>query len=535
MSEGRTRPKTLMLSAVLGIALVAGAWMLHKGAASGATVAVNGPKLFDQVRGLVRDQFVDTVSDGRMRRMSVDGMLGELNDPYDAYLTPDRIALLSERTTGSYAGIGLQVDVRDGSLVVVNPLPGGPGERAGILTGDRIAQIDGKTVSGWTPEEVQRLLRGAPGSAVELTIDRAGMAKPLTMTLARADIHHSAVRRAALLPSRVGYVALSVFSDSTARELARTIDSLKSAGAASLILDLRSNPGGLLDQGIGVADLFLDRGQRIVSTRGRDSAETRVYSDTAAQRWPKLPIVVLVDDRTASAAEVVAGALQDHDRAVVMGAPTYGKGSVQHLFPVPSGGALRLTTARWVTPAGRMIARDLGPDAAPDDDSAAAHPKFKTDNGRTVVGGGGITPDVVVGDTIAAPENFALMRALGSNVGLFHDALASYALEVKAKGTVKSPEFQVTPAMLDDIYRRMAQRGVDVPRSVYDDAAPLVSRLLAYEVDRYVFGADAEFRRKASDDKTLIEAQRLLAGSRDQADALKRAEAMQRARERAGE
>lgn len=534
MSEGRTRPKTLVLSAILALALVAGAWMLHRGAASAMTVAVNGPKLFDQVSSLVRDQFVDTVSDSRLHRMAVDGMLSELNDPYDAYLTPDRLARLSEHTSGSYAGIGLQVDVRDGSLVVVNPLSGGPGDRAGILTGDRIAQIDGKTVGGWTPEEVQRLLRGAAGSEVQLTIDRAGMPKPLTLTLTRADIHHSAVRRAAVLPSRVGYVALSVFSDSTARELARTTDSLVSAGAASLIVDLRSNPGGLLDQGIGVAGLFLDRGERIVSTRGRDSAETKIYLDSAAQRWPKLPIVLLVDDKTASAAEVVAGALQDHDRAVVMGAPTYGKGSVQHVFPVPAGGALRLTTARWVTPAGRLIARDIAPDADMTD-SAALHPSFKTDAGRTVLGGGGITPDVLVGDTVAAPENVAFMRALGANVGLFHDALASYALTVKAKGAVKSPDFIVTPAMRDDIYRRMVQRGVDVPRGVYDDAAPLVSRLLAYEVDRYVFGVDAEFRRKAADDKTLIEAQRLLAGSHSQADAIERAAAMQRARERASE
>lgn len=535
MSEGRTRPKTLVLSAVLGIALVAGAWMLQRGAAIGPAASVNGPRLFDEVSGYVRDQFVDTVSDSRMHRLAVDGMLSELNDPYDAYLTPERLDRLSEHTSGSYAGIGLQVDVRDGSLVVVDPLPGGPGESAGILTGDRIAQIDGKTVSGWTPDEVQRLLRGPAGSKVDLTVDRAGLNKPLTLTLARADIHHSAVKRAALLPSRVGYIALSVFSDSTAREVERTADSLTRSGAASLIVDLRSNPGGLLDQGVAVADLFLDRGARIVSTRGRDSSETRVYSDTAAQRWPKLPVVLLVDDKTASAAEVVAGALQDHDRAVVMGQPTYGKGSVQHVFRVPSGGAVRLTTARWVTPSGRLIARSRPDEQAQSSDTGSSHPKFKTDAGRVVLGGGGITPDVLVGDTIAPPENVALLRALGGNVGLFHDALASYALMVKAQGSVKSPDFVVTPAMRDDIFRRMVQRGADIPRTVYDDAAPLVSRLLAYEVDRYVFGADAEFRRKASDDKMLIAAQRLLAGSHTEAEALQHAAALQRARERGSE
>jgi carboxyl-terminal processing protease len=462
--------------------------------------------------------------------MALDGMLSELDDPYDAYLSADRLTRLSERTSGSYAGIGLQVDVRDGSLVVVNPLAGGPGDRAGILTGDRIVQIDGKTVSGWTPDEVQELLRGAPGSPVKVAIQHPGSATPVTLTLIRAAIHHSAIRRAALLPANVGYVALSVFSDSTVRELRTSVDSLVRLGATSLVLDLRANPGGLLDQGVAVADLFLNRGERVASTEGRDSTENRIFTDTASQRWPNVTVAVLVDDKTASAAEVVAGALQDHDRAVVLGMTTYGKGSVQHVYPVPLGGAVRLTTARWRTPLGRYIAHPPPPADRDAQDTEPPRPKYKTAAGRTVLGGGGITPDVVIGDTTAPAENLALMRALGANVSLFHDALTSYALELKATDAVKSPDFQVTPAMLDEIYRRMQKRGVDVPRSTYDAAAPLVSRLFAYEVARYVFGADAEFRRKAADDKVLIAAQQLLSASRTQADALRRAADMSGAR-----
>jgi carboxyl-terminal processing protease len=240
---------------------------------------------------------------------------------------------------------------------------------------------------------------------------------------------------------------------------------------------------------------------------------------------------VVVDNKTASAAEVVAGALQDHDRAVVLGMTTYGKGSVQHVFPVTSGGAVRLTTARWLTPLGRYISNPPVPDDADLQDSVP-RPKYKTDAGRTVLGGGGITPDVAVGDTVAPAENLALMRALGTNVSLFHDALTAYALEMKATDAVKTPDFVVTKAMLDEIYGRMQKRGVDVPRSTYDAAAPLVSRLFSYEVARYVFGADAEFRRKAADDKVLITAQQLLAAARSQADALRRAGDMQRARAR---
>ncbi|MFI5239378.1 MAG: S41 family peptidase, partial [Gemmatimonadales bacterium] len=319
---------------------------------------------------------------------------------------------------------------------------------------------------------------------------------------------------------------------STARELSTTVDSLVKIGATSLTLDLRANPGGLLDQGVAVADLFLDRGERIASTAGRDSVDNVVFTDSAAQRWPNLPIVVLVDAKSASAAEVVAGALQDHDRAVVIGATTYGKGSVQRVFPVQAGGAVRLTTARWLTPLGRFISH---PPPSPDDatlDSAPPRPKYKTAGGRVVLGGGGITPDVAIGDTIAPAENLQLMRALGSNVPLFHDALTAYALKLKAANSIKSPNFAVTPAMLDEIYKQMKTRSVDIPRSTFDDASPLVSRLFAYEVARYAFGADAEFMRKAADDRVLKAAEQLLSASHSQADALRRADGMQNARAR---
>ncbi|MDQ6737654.1 MAG: S41 family peptidase [Gemmatimonadota bacterium] len=525
MTEGRTRPKTIVLSGILGVALIAGAWVFQRGTTS---VRVNGSRLFSQVSAAVTGEYVDTVTKAHAYQLAIDGMLSQLNDPYDAYLDADRANRLAERTSGSYAGIGLQVDVRDGSLVVVNPLPGGPGDKAGILTGDRIAQIDGKSVTGWTPEEVQKLLRGAPGSSVEIAVLHPGAVTPVTLKLTRAAIHHSAIRRAALLQANIGYVALSVFSDSTARELTTTVDSLVKLGATSLVLDLRANPGGLLDQGVAVADLFLNRGDRVASTAGRDSVDAHIYTDSIVQRWPNLTVALLVDNKSASAAEVVAGALQDHDRAVVLGMTTYGKGSVQHVFPVPAGGALRLTTARWLTPLGRYISSP--PPSVEDNarDSAPPRPKYHTPGGRTVLGGGGITPDVTIPDTAASAENLAFMRALGTGVSHFHDALTGYALSLKASGAIKSPGFVVTKPMLDEIYKRMEARSVTVPRSTYDAAAPLVSRLFAYEIARYVFGADAEFRRKATDDRVLIAAERLLGASHSQADALRRAGDMQR-------
>jgi carboxyl-terminal processing protease len=506
--------------------MLSGVRMLHRGATHTMAVPVNGAHLFDDVRAHLSHQYVDTLGDSILYRMAVDGLMAELGDPYSAFLPMQRLKRLAEQTSGTYAGIGLQVDLRDGLVVVVNPLPGTPAERAGIMTGDRIVAIDHKVVSGWTPEEVQRLLRGAPGSSVTVEIERSGITKPATtITLTRAHIHQSAIRHVVLLPNRIGYVDLQVFSDSTTHELTRAVDSLVRLGALSLMIDLRANPGGFLEQGVQVADLFLNSGQEVVHTRGRVAGANQDYTSSTSQQWPKLPIAVLVDERTASAAELFAGALQDHDRALILGLPTYGKGSAQNIYPVNDAGALKLTTTRWFTPSGRSISRMVSPvlDGSPPNTETKRSEYHRTDMGRKVLGGGGIIPDVTIGDTSAPPENIAFMHALGHNVGLFRDALASFALSVKASHMVTSPDFVVTPAMREDIYSRMQARNIDVLRSTYDAAGPLVSRLLSYEVDRYVFGADAEFLRKTADDRMMTVAQRLMKGVRSQLDALKRA------------
>jgi len=235
---------------------------------------------------------------------------------------------------------------------------------------------------------------------------------------------------------------------------------------------------------------------------------------------------VLVDERTASAAELLAGALQDHDRAVILGLATYGKGSAQNVYPLNEAGALKLTTTRWFTPSGRSISKVVLPSTDPADSSSKREAFYKSDMGRKILGGGGIVPDVAIGDTSAPSENIAFMHALGGKVSVLRDALASYALSVKASHAVASPNFVVTQAMRDEIYRRMQARNLDVSRQTYDAVGPLISRLLAYEVDRYVFGADAEFLRKAADDKIMTVAQRLMSGVRSQPDALDRANQM---------
>ena len=517
------RARTVIVAGTLLGALVTGGWLLQRGAHTGTFTEFEGAQLFESVFRRVQNDYVDTVGDSALYAKSVDGMLYELRDPYSTFLPPDRFARLNESTSGNYAGLGVEVDLRDGWLIVVAPLPGGPAERAGLQPGDRITEIAGKGTKGWTNEEASKLLRGKPGTMVSLKVERPGISTPLEFRLERTTIHQSAVRRASLLGDGIGYIDLKAFSDSTANEVTNAVTGLLARGMKTLVLDLRTNPGGLLTQGVRVSDLFLNQGQKIVSMRGRVPEANREYADTAQQRWPDLPLVVLVDGRSASAAEIVAGALQDHDRAVLVGTPTYGKGSAQSVIPFGDQGGLKITTARWFTPVGRSITRRQPSDD--DDDEAAPAPRerFHTDGGRIVFGGGGITPDVIAGDTTTPVVETNFMRALGSNASHFRDAVTDYALFLKANRSISSPDFVITPAMRDEVWNRMKSRGVDISRSVYDEAEPLVSRVMGFEIARYVFGPDAEFRRRASVDKTLQKALGLAHGAKSEHDLLQRA------------
>jgi len=536
------RSRAVIVMSVLSAALVTGGWLMERGI-QGVGAPPDGARLFDDVMRHVARHYVDTLTADTLYRKAVDGMLHELNDPHSVYLDAERLHRLTESTTGNYGGLGIEIDVRDGWITIVAPLPGSPAERAGIETGDRIVEINGKATQGLTPDEATKALRGPAGSTVEIVVERPGVEARMPFKLARRNIHRAAVRRTATLRPGVGYVDVSVFSDSTAAELSRAVESLRRRGMRSLVLDLRSNPGGLLDQGVSVSDLFLDEGKEIVAMRGRTAEVNRTFVDRAAQKWPDLPIVVLVDEGSASAAEIVAGALQDHDRAALVGTTSYGKGSAQSLFPTYGGGALKLTTALWYTPSGRSI--NKRPTAAADgeegDDAEVAdsvpvdsiplskREKFKTEAGRTVYGGGGITPDVIVRDTTSPQQALAFQRDLGKGLPRFRDALTDYALSLRASRAVPRPDFQVTPAMRAELFRRLTKRGVQMDSATYAKHAPVVDRLLTYEIARYVFGTEAEFLRSAADDAVIGEALALLDGVRGRDELLTRATARQAA------
>jgi carboxyl-terminal processing protease len=523
------RSKGVVAAAVLSSALVSGGWLMERGGHAAPRDTASQAHLFDEVLQHLRRDYVDMLTDSTLYRQAVAGVVGELHDPHSVFLDPKRLSRLDESTSGHYAGVGIQIDVRDSGITVLGTLPGAPAERAGVLTGDRIVAIEGKSTAGLTSDEALKALRGTAGSTVRVAIERPGLAQRLPFSLTRAVIEVNPVQHALLMRGGIGFVDLTVFSTSAAADLTRAIDSLRSAGARSLVLDLRGDPGGLLDQGVGVADLFLDAGQKIVSTRGRTPEETRTFQDGAPQRFAGMPLVVLTDSGTASASEIVAGALQDHDRALVVGTATYGKGSAQRVFRL-NGGALKLTTALWYTPSGRSINRPRPPATRDDEqvplpDSTRPRPSFRTDAGRTVLGGGGIVPDVEVASRVGSKGDRELQTALGARVPQFRNVLVDYALSLKVAHAVTSPDFVVTPAMREELYRRLQARGVTVDRTVYEGAAPLVTRALGAQIARYAFGPRAEFARGLREDPTLAKALALLEGVGTQQELLARAKA----------
>ena len=531
-----------VIGAVAVISFASGGFLLQRSVQG--DMGATDERLFDDVVSHVNNYYVDSLGASELYQKATDGMLEQLNDPYSVLLTGDDYKALTEQTSGNFAGLGIQIDVRDGWITVVAPLPDTPAERAGIETGDQIIEVDGKSTEGWKSDEAVKALRGEPGSKVRILVRRAGLGQVLPYELTRAIIHVRSVQEGTLFDDGIGYISLSTVSETSAEELREEITAMRAKGMRALLLNLRVNPGGLLDQGVKVADLFLEPRQEIVSTRGRAKGSSRTFVDQARQQWPDLPIVVLVDEFTASAAEIIAGALQDHDRAVIVGAPTYGKGLVQTLFPMGDNVALKLTTARWYTPSGRTIQREAKTEgeqalqamreagmAPPDsagaepDTSIQARPVFKTDAGRTVRGGGGIVPDMVVRqDTLTGAEK-EFARVIGDKVPEYRDVLTTYALELKRTGALSSPSFAVTPDMLRQVRSRLAAKGVRLTDEVFTGATDLVGKQLSYEAARYVFGRPAEFRRRAADDRQMQEAIALLRSAQTPKDLLEMASA----------
>lgn len=510
-----------ILIALLGfVGFLSGGWFFQ-GPNSQGNDARQRARVFESVLRYVAEYYVDSIDAGQLYDMATEGMLDQLQDPYTSFLREASFEELSISTTGDYGGVGLRIDSRDGWIQVVAPIADSPAARAGLVSGDQIVEVESQSTRGWSTPKAAHVLRGEPGTDVSITVRRAGFANSLNFTITRGEIHVNSVEGTKMVAPRVGYLHLTTVSRQSASEVLEEITQLRSQGAEGIIFDLRFNPGGILEEGAALADLFLDQGQVIVETRGRARGTTETYVAKRRQAWPDMPLVILVNRATASAAEILSGALQDHDRAILVGSPTFGKGVAYLFIEVTDKQAVTITSSRWYTPSGRSIQRGISGSRAlnlvalrraPDSVEVSRQPtEFRTDAGRLIdAGDGGIQPDILLPrDTLTTGQQI-FFATIGSKLPDYRNVLTRYSRELKGQNAVADPEFDVTDGMLSTILQSLRAAGIEMPDSIFEDGRSLVAEQFGLELTRYAFGRDAELQRSAATDNQIIKAIELL-------------------------
>jgi carboxyl-terminal processing protease len=393
----------LLLVVVLAASAVVGGLFgpTVRATASGSTDLQDSVKSFTKVLAVVEHNYADPVdSDKAIYDGAIPGMLHVL-DPHSNFFDPKQYALFREEQEGKYYGVGMIVQGRDNQTIVLAPFMNSPAFKAGIRPGDVILAVDGKSCTTLNSTEVADMLKGAKGTPVKISLGREGWEKPVEVTVVRDEIPRPGVDFFEMVKPGIGYVRVSTFNETTDQDLADALKDLDVSKMDGLIIDLRNNGGGLLNQAVGMSDMFLAKNEIVVSHHGRSSPERRYYAQRGNQ-GVDIPLVVLINGQSASASEIVSGSIQDHDRGLIVGETSFGKGLVQTQFPLGEETALLLTTARYYTPSGRLIQRDYKNTTLYDyhyNPQPPAKPEVKlTDSGRQVFGGGGITPDVVVAD-----------------------------------------------------------------------------------------------------------------------------------------
>jgi carboxyl-terminal processing protease len=514
----RTR-KTALIGALL-IPVVAGGFLFQ------AKSQREGAVLLDQVMSLVGERYVDTLPLPDVYEKAATGLVKELNDPYSVLMTPKEMKAFNSSTNGRYGGLGMliQEDQTTHQMTVITVYPNSPAEGAGIRENDKIVKVGTLSTQGWTINQVSDSLTGVPGTKVNVTFARPGVIAPITGTFTRAIVHIPAVPYAITLGDKIGYLPLLQFNENASENTAAALKQLQAKGARGVIIDMRGDPGGILDESLVIANMFLQQGQQIASVKGREGAPD-AYTAKAAPIAPTIPIVILTDERTASAAEIVTGALQDHDRALVVGQTSFGKGLVQGVYPLDGGYALKLTTGKWFTPSGRTIQRprkfvngqfvEEKVDTNETNASKTKRPAYKSDAGRVVYGGGGITPDVIVQDDTLTTAEQQFAKAVAPKSQDFFTVLADYSSELAKTAT---PSYTVQPAWTNEFYNRLQAKGITVDRKTYDAADRYVARALDQRVAHYAFGDSAAKRRDLPYDAPLRRAISLLEKGTSQRD-----------------
>lgn len=418
---------------------------------------------------------------------AIDALLDQLDDPYSTVFTPAEYGRFEERNTGNYAGIGVQITHLGNRVTITAVFRETPAERAGMIVGDRIVQVEDADATEWSLNQARDAIRGPPGTVVNLEVERDGVAGGIPMEIARDTVHVSAVAQARF-DDGVVYMQVDRIARDAADELAAALDD--AADARAIVLDLRGNPGGFFDEALESADLFLPPGRMLASADARSRNGTvhrNAWRAWSPARNPDKPLLVLVDEYTASAAEIIAGALQDHDRAVVVGERTFGKGHMQTVFPLPAGRQISVTTGSWYTPLGRSLHRRRHRDGTPKPELGET-PAVKTAAGRSLPSGGGVFPDVPVEDALLAPEERGFLdaasRAEASLFVLIEEHAFEHAKEARASGVVEP----LSAGQLDQLAPSLIAAGI--PDSVVH--APVVRDYLRWRTQvRYLTRAGA--------------------------------------------
>lgn len=499
-----------LITIVFVIAFIGGTQINH---------LISGDNIYEQlskfkdVLSLTERYYVDDVDSKRLTEDAITGMLNDL-DPHSVYIKASQMKRVTEDFQGKFEGIGIEFAVVNDTITVVQPIGGGPSAILGIMSNDKIVKIDGKSAIGFTNDQVMKSLKGPKGTKVSVSIFRQGVKDVLDFEIVRDVIPLYSVDVSTMLNKDIGYINVTRFAETTNREMTAALEKLKNDGMKELIIDLRSNPGGYLDQAVKMADLFLDgmpdgSPRKVVYTKGRRSEFDEQYFATTNSDYEKIPLIIMISHGTASASEIVSGAIQDWDRGLIVGETSFGKGLVQRQFPLSDGSAVRLTIARYYTPSGRLIQRSYADGKEKyqeeaftrkevvvgeniehkESESDSTHPKFKTSKGRIILGGGGITPDFVIKPGVLTKYSAELSRR-----NLYYEFAAQFItahgdeISDKYKDDFKmfNKDFQIDDSILHEFVEFTKSKNVEFSQDDFDkDKTYIQARLKAYVARNY--------------------------------------------------
>src|SRR4051794_39253026 len=463
-------------------------------------------KTFTAALSAIESTYVDKVDSDRLVYGAIRGMLGTL-DPHSSFFDPREYAQMRERQEGGYYGLGITIQAIDGDITASSVFEGSPAYRKGIRRGDIIAKIGGQDAKGWTVEQAMRNLRGPKGTVVQIELKRRGYEKPIPLQVTRDEVQILTVPAYFMIDATTGYIRHQDWGENTDREMRHALSELKSKGMKRLLYDIRGNPGGPLDQAIKVSNEFLPRGKMIVYPRGRVPNSQQDYRATEDSEYTDIPMVVLANRNSASASEIFTGALQDHDRAYIVGETTFGKALVQSVYRISGGAGLALTTAHYYTPSGRLIQRPWDETfdeylsyTQREQDSNKAHNSAdlkRTDSGRPVYSGGGVEPDKFVAGQVEGFNPTTFGRMLNSRL-----EFENYAQKFTAEGDTRveqastgrrivTPNFVVDDAMLNEFREQLKTNKLKIDENAFKKDLEFIRAMIRYRIDEAVFGIAA--------------------------------------------